>query len=135
MERNGFPRKWNLKDHMKRVHGWEESEDSPSSDSPPGPSRKSGQPVWKRKGTSPVASVLVKRQRSSQTTLMLRQFRISSKITRMSTLWPALIPRKQPESEAPFRIWLMRLTSVWLVLGRHKKEDVIPRQASPLETP
>ena len=67
LERNGFPRKWNLKDHMKRVHGWEESEDSPSSDSPPGPSHKSGQPVRKRKDTPPVASVLVKRQNSSQT--------------------------------------------------------------------
>ena len=61
LERNGFPRKWNLKDHMKRVHGWEESEDSPSSDSPSGPSHKSGQPVQKRKGTPPIASVLVKR--------------------------------------------------------------------------
>jgi hypothetical protein len=48
LDRNGFPRKWNLKDHMTRVHGWEKSEDSPSSDFPPGPSHKSDQPVWKR---------------------------------------------------------------------------------------
>jgi hypothetical protein len=66
-ERNGFPRKWNLKDHMKRVHGWEESEDSLSSDSPPGPSHKSGQPARKRKSIPPVASVPMKRQSSSQT--------------------------------------------------------------------
>jgi len=66
-EGNGFPCKWNVKDHMKRVHGWEESEDSSSSDSRPGPSHKSGQPVQKRKGAPPVASVLMKRQSSSQT--------------------------------------------------------------------
>jgi hypothetical protein len=64
-ERNGFPRKWNLKDHMKRVHGWEESDDSPSG-SPPAVSQKSGHPTRKRKGTSPVASVQMKRQSSSQ---------------------------------------------------------------------
>ena len=65
-ERNGFPRKWNLKDHMKRVHGWEDSEDSPSSDSPPGPTHKSGQTVRKRKSAPPAASVPMKRQSSSQ---------------------------------------------------------------------
>jgi hypothetical protein len=59
-DRNGFPRKWNLKDHMKRVHGWEESDDSPSSGSPPTASQKSGHPTRKRKG-----SVQMKRQSSS----------------------------------------------------------------------
>jgi hypothetical protein len=65
-ERNGFPRKWNLKDHMKRVHGWEESDDSPSSGSPPAVSQKPGHPTRKRKGTLPIASVQMKRQSSSQ---------------------------------------------------------------------
>jgi hypothetical protein len=65
-DRNGFPRKWNLKDHMKRVHGWEESPDSPSSGSPPAVSQKPGHLTRKRKGTSPIASVQMKRQSSSQ---------------------------------------------------------------------
>ena len=51
---------------MKRVHGWEESDDSPSSGSPPAVSHKSGQTGRKRKGTSPAASVAMKRQSSSQ---------------------------------------------------------------------
>ena len=63
---NGFPRKWNLKDHMKRVHGWVESSDSPSSWSSPVVSHKSGQTARKRKGSPPVASVAMKRQSSSQ---------------------------------------------------------------------
>lgn len=52
---------------MKRVHGWEDLEDNPSSDPPPGPSHEPGQPVRKRKGTPPVSSVPMKRQSSSQT--------------------------------------------------------------------
>ena len=51
---------------MKRVHGWEESDDSPSSGSPPAASHKSGQTGRKRKGTPPIASVAMKRQSSSQ---------------------------------------------------------------------
>jgi hypothetical protein len=51
---------------MKRVHGWEESDDSPPSSSPPAISQKSGHPTRKRKGTSPIASVQMKRQSSSQ---------------------------------------------------------------------
>jgi hypothetical protein len=47
-ERNGFPRKWNLKDHMRRVHGWEE----PQSES--------------ANVTPPIASAPMKRQSSSQ---------------------------------------------------------------------
>jgi hypothetical protein len=52
---------------MKRVHGWEESEDSLSSDSPPGLTLKSDQTARKRKSAPPVASVPMKRQSSSQT--------------------------------------------------------------------
>jgi hypothetical protein len=65
-DRNGFPRKWNLKDHMKRVHGWEESDDSLSSGSQPAVSQKPGNTTRKRKGTSPITSVPMKRQSSSQ---------------------------------------------------------------------
>ena len=50
---------------MKRVHGWEESIDSPSSGSPPAVSHKAGQTVRRRKGTLPGSSVAMKRQTSS----------------------------------------------------------------------
>jgi hypothetical protein len=65
-DRNGFPRKWNLKDHMKRVHGWEESDDSLSSGSQPAVPQKPGNNTRKRKGNSPITSVQMKRQSSSQ---------------------------------------------------------------------
>jgi hypothetical protein len=51
---------------MKRVHGWEESDDSPPSGSPPAVSQKPGHPTRKRKGSSPITSVQMKRQSSSQ---------------------------------------------------------------------
>lgn len=37
-ENNGFPRRWNQRDHMKRVHGWSESQDSNNSRRRHGPS-------------------------------------------------------------------------------------------------
>lgn len=46
---NGFPRRWNQRDHMKRVHDWEEPETSGYDQDRNGPSdstkrRKSGNP-------------------------------------------------------------------------------------------
>jgi hypothetical protein len=102
-ERNGFPRKWNLKDHMKRVHGWEESEDSPSSGSPPSVSYKSGQPVRRRKGTPPVASVPMKRQTSSQTKARAASISYIQHNQHYEYAVDQAYPLtwKQPESEAP----------------------------------
>jgi hypothetical protein len=103
LERNGFPRKWNLKDHMKRVHGWEESEDSPSSDSPPAPSHKSGQPVRKRKSTPPVTSVPMKRQSSSQTKARAASISYLQHSHQHEYVVDQAYPItwKQPESEVP----------------------------------
>jgi hypothetical protein len=52
---NGFPRRWNRRDHMKRMHKWEGSDDS-SLDGQPGP-------VRRRKGAP--ASVPMRRSESS----------------------------------------------------------------------
>ncbi len=65
-EDGGFPRSWNLKDHVKRVHGelypgWyrENSDSSPSSN----PDMQ-GRSSRKRRGASPAESAPMKRQSS-----------------------------------------------------------------------
>lgn len=58
---NGFPRRWNQRDHMKRVHGWEETdnENQNGSNYPEAPRRRKGPGAsnsvpMKRTGTSRV---------------------------------------------------------------------------------
>lgn len=43
---NGFPRRWNQRDHMKRVHGWEEIDSDDSAD------RRHADPSARRKKSS-----------------------------------------------------------------------------------
>ena len=67
-EDGGFPRSWNLKDHVKRVHGelyprwYRETSDSSSSSN----SSTQGRSGRKRRGSSPAESAPMKRQSSSQ---------------------------------------------------------------------
>ncbi|KLJ06719.1 hypothetical protein EMPG_17781 [Blastomyces silverae] len=64
---NGFPRRWNLHDHMKRVHDYTSSERVSSPERSPGagqPSKKKDATVRKRKGTK---ATTMKRVRSSPT--------------------------------------------------------------------
>ena len=62
---HGFPRRWNLLDHMKRVHGYSASEPSNNSDSPsPSDSSSHKDPAngqRKRRTPSPMENVVVKR--------------------------------------------------------------------------
>lgn len=64
---NGFPRRWNLHDHMKRVHDFTSSDRVSSPEQSPGSSqstKKKESPPRKRKGTSGTATM--KRVRSTQ---------------------------------------------------------------------
>ena len=64
-ENHGFPRRWNLLDHMKRVHGYSASEPSNNSDSPsPSDSSSHKDPAngqRKRRTPSPMENVVAKR--------------------------------------------------------------------------
>ena len=64
-ENHGFPRRWNLLDHMKRVHGYSASEPSNNSDSPsPSDSSSHKDPAngqRKRRTPSPMENAVVKR--------------------------------------------------------------------------
>lgn len=64
-ENHGFPRRWNLLDHMKRVHGYSASEPSNNSDSPsPSDSSSHKDPVngqRKRRTPSPTENRIAKR--------------------------------------------------------------------------
>lgn len=64
-ENHGFPRRWNLLDHMKRVHGYSASEPSNNSDSPsPSDSSSHKDPTngqRKRRTPSPMENVVAKR--------------------------------------------------------------------------
>jgi len=58
---NGFPRRWNQRDHMKRVHDYEPSETSVSAgDNAPGDTKR-------RKGSGALASAPMKRSTSGYT--------------------------------------------------------------------
>ena len=70
---NGFPRRWNLFDHMKRVHDYSGSSSSSSGGSPPSLSTSERRasatlPIRnvKRKQASPVQAESMKRSRSNQ---------------------------------------------------------------------
>lgn len=58
-EGNGFPRRWNQRDHMKRMHGWEGDDSSPDRPSE-GVKRRRGPPAsvpMRRSGSSNYARV------------------------------------------------------------------------------
>ncbi|KAK5086373.1 hypothetical protein LTR05_003541 [Lithohypha guttulata] len=57
---NGFPRRWNQRDHMKRVHGWEEPENDEIAD------RGYTDPSRRRKGPGASTSVAMKRNSSAR---------------------------------------------------------------------
>lgn len=58
---NGFPRRWNQRDHMKRVHGWEEPENAED-----GNDRTYMDQSRRRKGPGASNSVPMRRTGSSQ---------------------------------------------------------------------
>lgn len=60
-EDNGFPRRWNLFDHMKRVHDFAGTEPSTKSDSPSPPSSGPQEPPKKKRTPSPTAEAAAKR--------------------------------------------------------------------------
>lgn len=57
---NGFPRRWNQRDHMKRVHGWEEPENDDTAD------RGFNDSSRRRKGPGASTSVPMKRTSSAR---------------------------------------------------------------------
>ena len=66
MEGHGFPRRWNLHDHMKRVHGYDAAASSPGSNTPSPPA----QPVTaglKKRSPSPKEGAAAKKVKISST--------------------------------------------------------------------
>jgi hypothetical protein len=65
---NGFPRRWNLRDHMKRVHDYTLSDSVSSAEESPVAGRSSkrkDKPVRKRKGSCPSGTQTTKRTRAA----------------------------------------------------------------------
>jgi hypothetical protein len=63
---NGFPRRWNLRDHMKRVHDYTLPEGVSSPEESPvtgRPAERKDKPARKRKGTCPAGTKTTKRSR------------------------------------------------------------------------
>ena len=88
-EDNGFPRRWNLFDHMKRVHDYDPSNKSnspsPSSSSPP-----PQEPARKRRTPSPTEEGAKKR------------IRVSSQTTQSSAPVPRIVQRQPQPSPQPW---------------------------------
>lgn len=57
---NGFPRRWNQRDHMKRVHGWEGEINGDDAD------QGYNEPTRRRKGPVTSSSVAMKRTSSAR---------------------------------------------------------------------
>lgn len=57
---NGFPRRWNQRDHMKRVHGWDEPNDNEPAE------RGYTEPQRRRRGNTATGSVPMKRNGSAR---------------------------------------------------------------------
>jgi hypothetical protein len=115
---------------MKRVHGWEESDDSPSSGSPPAVSHKSAPAVRKRKGTPPVASVPMKRQSSSQTkarAASISYFQNSQQREHtVDQTYP--VTRKWPEPGAPGYGTTFQNNLIPVSNAQHLQSTVYPQQ-------
>ena len=124
-EDNGFPRRWNLFDHMKRVHDFTGTEPSNKSHSP-SPSSSSLEPHTdlpkKRRTPSPTNEVVTKRVKITAAGRTMESITGSQTVVQAGT--PAMVPGYQPESLN--QIWYDHIAQVQARLQSLDPTD--PRQ-------